>query len=133
MAPVDVITNTLKLRLLTFVPAVPQETTLYGSTRTPSGGIPTEGKPVEIEGSKHPGLVTGQGLVLTGSDGEKLLVTSVKVAGKSLPAADLLGENTDAGSAKTEAPKVDEAAVRAAIEAVWKDILGVDKVRGTRE
>lgn len=67
--------------------------------------------------------------MLTGSDGEKLLVTSVKVGGKSLPAANLLGESSEAGAAKKEAPKVDEAAARAAIEAVWKDILGVETVR----
>jgi hypothetical protein len=100
-----------------------QETTLFGSTRTPPGGISTEGKPVEIEGSKHPGLVTGQGLVLTGSDGERLLVTSVKVGGKSLPAANILGKNSESGSVKTEAHKVDESKAREAIEAVWKDIL----------
>ena len=99
----------------------------------PPGASPLRGKPVEIEGSKYPGLVTGQGLVLTGSDGEKLMVTSVKVGGKSLPAADLLGETAHANGGKEEVPKVDEAVAKAAIEAVWKDILGVGEGEGDKQ
>lgn len=51
-----------------------QKVTLYGSSLL--GGSAPAGQPLEIEGASQPGQVTKNGLVLYGSDGKTVSVSS---------------------------------------------------------
>eukprot|EP00850_Spirogloea_muscicola_P007137 SM000035S13117 [mRNA] locus=s35:541699:543389:- [translate_table: standard] len=65
-------------------------TTLYGSHALLAGEPAADGVQVEMEGSRTPGVVTRQGLVIQAEDGGRLCISTVKVEGVVRPASELV-------------------------------------------
>ncbi|XP_059843833.1 mitochondrial 10-formyltetrahydrofolate dehydrogenase isoform X2 [Hypanus sabinus] len=95
-----------------------QPVTLYGSSLY-KGAVPS-GQPLEISGASKPGLVTTNGLVLFGNDGNMLMVRNLQFEdGKMIPASKYFS----AGDAATVELTDEEKRIAEDIRAVWKSIL----------
>ncbi|XP_062928299.1 mitochondrial 10-formyltetrahydrofolate dehydrogenase [Mobula hypostoma] len=95
-----------------------QPVTLYGSSLYK--GVVPSGQPLEIDGASKPGLVTANGLVLFGNDGNMLMVRNLQFEdGKMIPASKYFS----AGDAVTLELTDEEKKIAEDIRAVWKSIL----------
>ncbi|XP_072529046.1 mitochondrial 10-formyltetrahydrofolate dehydrogenase isoform X1 [Salminus brasiliensis] len=95
-----------------------QPVTLYGSSLL-SGSVPA-GQPLDMEGASQPGLITGSGLVLFGSDGKALQVKNLQFEdGKMIPAAKYFSSGDSASIELTE----EEKKMAEEIRVIWKGIL----------
>jgi len=61
-----------------------KEVTLYGSMFL--GDDESVGQEIVIEGCPHPGIKTDKGIICSGNDHKKFLITFVKVGSKTIPA-----------------------------------------------
>ncbi|XP_065741798.1 cytosolic 10-formyltetrahydrofolate dehydrogenase isoform X2 [Phocoena phocoena] len=96
-----------------------QKLTFFSSTLSTEGLVP-EGETLPIPGAHRPGVVTGAGLILFGSDDRMLLVKSIQLEdGKMIPASQLFRGADSTGLELTEEDLVTAEAVRGA----WKRIL----------
>ncbi|XP_052608862.1 mitochondrial 10-formyltetrahydrofolate dehydrogenase isoform X2 [Peromyscus californicus insignis] len=95
-----------------------QMVTFYGSSLLTSS-VPA-GEPLDIRGSKTPGLVTKNGLVLFGNDGKALMVRNLQFEdGKMIPASQYFSSGeTSAVELTAEEMKVAET-----IKVIWARIL----------
>ncbi|XP_041058751.1 mitochondrial 10-formyltetrahydrofolate dehydrogenase isoform X3 [Carcharodon carcharias] len=95
-----------------------QAITLYGSSMY-KGTIPS-GQPLEINGASKSGLVTSNGLVLFGNDGNMLVVRNLQFEdGKMIPASKYFSSGDSVAVELTE----EEKKVAEDIKAIWKSIL----------
>lgn len=99
-----------------------QEAKVFGS-RLFSGTGPSDSREVSVEGLQGPGLITSEGLLLTGTDGGKVLVSRLSVDGRMMPAAKygLASEVREAVELTDE-----EQAVEKELRETWKAILNID-------
>uniref|UniRef100_A0A8C2QGQ5 10-formyltetrahydrofolate dehydrogenase n=1 Tax=Cricetulus griseus TaxID=10029 RepID=A0A8C2QGQ5_CRIGR len=92
--------------------------TFYGSSLLTSS-VPA-GEPLDIRGSKKPGLVTKNGLVLFGNDGKALLVRNLQFEdGKMIPAAQYFSS----GEKSVLELTAEEMKVADTIKVIWAGIL----------
>ncbi|KAG2459914.1 AL1L2 dehydrogenase, partial [Polypterus senegalus] len=92
--------------------------TLYGSSLF-DAPVPS-GQPLEIEGAPRPGLITNNGLVLFGSDGNALVVRNLQFDdGKMIPAAKYFST----GETNTLTLTEEEMKTAEQIKVIWKGIL----------
>ncbi|XP_039617758.1 mitochondrial 10-formyltetrahydrofolate dehydrogenase [Polypterus senegalus] len=95
-----------------------QAVTLYGSSLF-DAPVPS-GQPLEIEGAPRPGLITNNGLVLFGSDGNALVVRNLQFDdGKMIPAAKYFST----GETNTLTLTEEEMKTAEQIKVIWKGIL----------
>ncbi|XP_033831960.1 mitochondrial 10-formyltetrahydrofolate dehydrogenase [Periophthalmus magnuspinnatus] len=95
-----------------------QAVTLYGSSML--GGSVPPGEPLPIEGASQPGIVSKNGLVLFGSDGNALLVKNLQFEdGKMIPASKYFTSGESASVELTD----DEKKTAEQIRLIWKGIL----------
>ncbi|EGV93843.1 putative 10-formyltetrahydrofolate dehydrogenase ALDH1L2 [Cricetulus griseus] len=95
-----------------------QMVTFYGSSLLTSS-VPA-GEPLDIRGSKKPGLVTKNGLVLFGNDGKALLVRNLQFEdGKMIPAAQYFSS----GEKSVLELTAEEMKVADTIKVIWAGIL----------
>ncbi|XP_068109179.1 cytosolic 10-formyltetrahydrofolate dehydrogenase [Hyperolius riggenbachi] len=93
--------------------------TFYGSAFTRNGPTP-EGVPLDIPGAFKPGLVTKNGLLLFGNDGNTLTVKNIKFEdGKMIPASQYFKSSDSTALQLSE----EEKAISNEIRAAWKRIL----------
>eukprot|EP00898_Chlorokybus_atmophyticus_P002797 jgi/Chlat1/3518/Chrsp23S03699 len=110
-----------------------QQVTVYGSTyidRHHYFPSQHDGPTVEVEGASQPGIVTEAGLVLTGSDGKRLLVQTVQVGAKTMPASKIL--SPDEGAQELELTP-EEKKLEAGLKSIWQSILGAESIRPTTD
>ncbi|XP_067834167.1 mitochondrial 10-formyltetrahydrofolate dehydrogenase-like [Heptranchias perlo] len=95
-----------------------QAVTLYGSSMY-KGAIPS-GQPLEVSGASKPGLVTNDGLLLFGNDGNMLVVRNLQFEdGKMIPASRYFSSGDTVAVELTE----EEKKIAEDIKAIWKGIL----------
>jgi formyltetrahydrofolate dehydrogenase len=106
-----------------------QKVTLAGSTRKmPNSIVATAENSVEVDGTSHKAIVTPDGIVFTGSDGQQLLVTrlTLDANNKIIAAAKFLSQNEAGGEQLTLTEE--EKKLEAGLRKVWTDILGLDEI-----
>nr|XP_021496596.1 mitochondrial 10-formyltetrahydrofolate dehydrogenase isoform X1 [Meriones unguiculatus] len=95
-----------------------QMVTFYGSSLLTSP-VPA-GEPLDITGAKKPGLVTKNGLVLFGNDGEALMVRNLQLEdGKMIPASQYFSS----GETSVVELSAEEMKVAETIKVIWARIL----------
>ncbi|XP_036025616.1 mitochondrial 10-formyltetrahydrofolate dehydrogenase isoform X3 [Onychomys torridus] len=95
-----------------------QMVTFYGSSLLTSS-VPA-GEPLDIRGSKKPGLVTKNGLVLFGNDGKALMVRNLQFEdGKMIPASQYFSS----GETSPVELTAEELKVAETIKVIWARIL----------
>ncbi|KAL1765523.1 mitochondrial 10-formyltetrahydrofolate dehydrogenase [Sigmodon hispidus] len=95
-----------------------QMVTLYGSSLL-TNSVPS-GEPLDIRGSKKPGLVTKNGLVLFGNDGKALMVRNLQFEdGKMIPASQYFSS----GETSVVELTAEEMKVAETIKVIWARIL----------
>ncbi|XP_055483774.1 mitochondrial 10-formyltetrahydrofolate dehydrogenase isoform X2 [Psammomys obesus] len=95
-----------------------QMVTFYGSSLLTSP-VPA-GEPLDITGAKKPGLVTKNGLVLFGNDGEALMVRNLQFEdGKMIPASQYFSS----GETSVVELSAEEMKVAETIKVIWARIL----------
>lgn len=95
-----------------------QKLTFFGSTLLE--GAPPQGQTLEIPGASRPAVVSKNGLVLFGNDGNMLLVKSLQFEdGKMIPASKYFSSAESSSLELTE----DEKKIKEDVRAVWKGIL----------
>ncbi|XP_012978827.1 mitochondrial 10-formyltetrahydrofolate dehydrogenase isoform X3 [Mesocricetus auratus] len=95
-----------------------QMVTFYGSSLL-TRSVPA-GEPLDIRGSKKPGLVTKNGLVLFGNDGKALMVRNLQFEdGKMIPAS----EYFSSGDTSVVELTAEEKKVAESIKVIWARIL----------
>lgn len=95
-----------------------QPITLYGSSMY-KGALPS-GQPLEMSGAGKPGLVTNNGLVLFGNDGNTLMVRNLQFEdGKMIPASKYFSTGDTVAVELTD----EEKTIAEDIKAIWKSIL----------
>lgn len=101
-----------------------KEVTFFGSSMYHRKELP-ECTEVNIEGMPGPALIHGGGMLLSGSDGQKVNVKTLQVDGKMIP-ADRYGQDNDE-EVKLELTE-DELHIQQQIKDIWKGILNLGEI-----